>query len=54
MFDAVRMLLLHVAAEKALPLDVRIPNPTTVKAIVAARKGKGKRMDSAGTLLADL
>jgi DNA-damage-inducible protein J len=54
MSDAVRMLLLRVAAEKALPFEVRIPNRTTVKAIQAARKGKGKRMDSAGALFSEL
>src|ERR1017187_8296129 len=29
--DAVRMLLVRVAAEKALPFEVRVPNATTVK-----------------------
>jgi DNA-damage-inducible protein J len=28
--DAVRMLLVRVAAEKALPFDVKVPNTTTV------------------------
>ena len=41
--DAVRMLLVRVAAEKALPFDVKIPNATTVKAMRAADEGKGKR-----------
>jgi DNA-damage-inducible protein J len=43
---AVRMLLVRVAAEKALPFDVKIPNATTVKAMRAADKGKGKRLTS--------
>jgi DNA-damage-inducible protein J len=47
---AVRMLLVRVAAEKALPFDVKIPNATTVKAIRAADKGKGKRLKCAGAL----
>ena len=34
--DAVRMLLVRVAAEKALPFEVRVPNATTVKAMRAA------------------
>jgi DNA-damage-inducible protein J len=38
--DAVRMLLVRVAAEKALPFDVRVPNATTVKAMRAADKGE--------------
>lgn len=39
--DAVRMLLVRVAAEKALPFEVRVPNATTVKAMRAADRGKG-------------
>ena len=52
--DAVRMLLVRVAAEQALPFDVKIPNATTVKAMRAADKGKGKRLNSAGALFKDL
>jgi DNA-damage-inducible protein J len=52
--DAVRMLLVRVAAEKALPFEVRVPNATTVKAMRAADKGKGKRLKSAGALFKDL
>ena len=40
---AVRMVLVRVAAEKALPFDVRVPNAATVKAMRAADKRKGKR-----------
>ena len=52
--DAVRMLLVRVAAEKALPFDVKVPNPTTVKAMRAAGRGKGKRLKSADALFKDL
>jgi DNA-damage-inducible protein J len=52
--DAVRMLLVRVVAERALPFDVKVPNPTTVKAMRAADKGKGKRLNSAGALFKDL
>jgi DNA-damage-inducible protein J len=52
--DAVRMLLVRVAAEKALPFDVKVPNPTTVKAMRAADTGKGKRQNSADALFKDL
>jgi DNA-damage-inducible protein J len=45
--DAVRMLLVRVASEKALPFDVRVPNATTAKALRAAEKAKGKRLRSA-------
>ena len=52
--SAVRMLLVRVAAEKALPFEVKAPNATTVKAMRAAEKGKGKRLKSAGELFKDL
>jgi DNA-damage-inducible protein J len=52
--DAVRMLLVRVAAEKALPFDVRVPNATTIKAMRAADKGKGKRLTSTDALFKDL
>lgn len=52
--DAVRMLLVRVAAEQALPFAVKVPNPTTVKAMRAADKGNGKRLNSAGALFKDL
>ncbi|HEX4594300.1 MAG TPA: type II toxin-antitoxin system RelB/DinJ family antitoxin [Bryobacteraceae bacterium] len=53
-FDAVRMLLLRVAAEQALPFVVKVPNATTVKAMRASARGKGKRYKSANALFKDL
>jgi DNA-damage-inducible protein J len=52
--DAVRMLLVRVAAEKALPFAVKVPNPTTVRAMKAARRGRGKRFKTATALFKDL
>jgi DNA-damage-inducible protein J len=52
--DAVRMLLVRVAAEKALPFDVKVPNATTVKAMQAADRGGGKRFKSTDAALKDL
>jgi DNA-damage-inducible protein J len=52
--DAVRMLLVRVAAEEALPFEVKVPNATTVKAMRAADRGKGKRLNSADALFKDL
>ena len=52
--DAVRMLLVRVAAEKALPFDVKVPNTVTVKAMQAADQRKGKRFKSADALFRDL
>ena len=52
--DAVRMMLIRVADEKALPFEVRVPNSVTVKAMRAADKKKGKRFRSAEAVLRDL
>lgn len=52
--DAVRMLLVRVAAEKALPFDVRVPNAETVAAMKELDEGLGKRFDSLEDLMADL
>jgi DNA-damage-inducible protein J len=52
--DAVRMLLVRVAAEKALPFAVKTPNAITVKAMRAADRGMGKRLRSAGALSKEL
>jgi DNA-damage-inducible protein J len=52
--DAVRMLLVRVAAEKALPFDVKVPNATAAKAMRATDRGKGKRLKSAGAVFKDL
>jgi DNA-damage-inducible protein J len=54
MSDAVRMLLLRVAAEKRLPFEARVPNAKTVKAMRAADRGEGKRLDSPVALFRDL
>ncbi|MGA3098594.1 MAG: type II toxin-antitoxin system RelB/DinJ family antitoxin [Bryobacteraceae bacterium] len=52
--DAVRMMLVRVAAEDALPFEVRVPNSTTVKAMEAADRGEGRRFSSPEALLKDL
>jgi DNA-damage-inducible protein J len=52
--DAVRMLLMRVAAEQALPFDVRVPNAATRKAMVDARRGATKRLRSLPDLLRNL
>ena len=52
--DAVRMLLVRVVAEKVLPFEVRVPNAATAKAMRAADRGKGKRLNSADALFKDL
>ncbi|MGA2610634.1 MAG: type II toxin-antitoxin system RelB/DinJ family antitoxin [Terriglobia bacterium] len=52
--DAVRILLVRVAAEKALPFHVKVPNTTTARAMQAADRGEGKRFKSADALFKDL
>ena len=52
--DAVRMLLGRVAAESALPFDVKVPNATTAKALQAANRREGKRFESPRALFKDL
>ena len=52
--DAVRVLLTRVAAEKALPFEVRVPNATTRAAIDEARRGKLRSFRTVDDLMADL
>jgi DNA-damage-inducible protein J len=52
--DAVRVLLIRVAAEKALPFEVKVPNATTRAAIEEARRGGLRSFSSVDDLMADL
>jgi DNA-damage-inducible protein J len=52
--DAVRVLLTRVAAEKALPFEVKVPNATTAAAMREARKGGLPSFDSVSDLMDDL
>lgn len=52
--DAVRVLLTRVAAEQALPFEVKVPNAKTRAAMAEARRGGLKRFASVGDLMADL
>lgn len=52
--DAVRVLLTRVAAEKALPFEVKVPNTVTRTAIEEARRGGLRSFDSVDDLMADL
>ena len=52
--DAIRLLLLRVAAEQRLPFAIQVPNATTVKAMEELNDGKGKRFNSAAELFQDL
>lgn len=52
--DAVRLLLTRVAAEKALPFEVRVPNRGTVAAIEAGERGEVSRATSVAAMIAEL
>jgi DNA-damage-inducible protein J len=51
--DAVRVLLTRVAAEKALPFEVKVPNATTAAAMREARKGGLTSFTSVSELMSD-
>jgi DNA-damage-inducible protein J len=40
--DAVRILLVRIASEKAIPFEIRVPNSVTIAAMEAARRGEGE------------
>lgn len=52
--DAIRLLLVRIAADKTFPFTVKTPNATTRKALTQLEKGKGKRFASADELFKDL
>jgi DNA-damage-inducible protein J len=52
--DAIRMLMLRIAAERRLPFDVEVPNATTASAIAELEAGKGEGFATIGELMADL
>jgi DNA-damage-inducible protein J len=52
--DAVRVLLTRVAAEKALPFEVKVPNAATAAAIREARAGGLASFNKVSDLMADL
>jgi DNA-damage-inducible protein J len=52
--DAVRVLLTRVAAEKAPPFEVKLPNPATAAAMQEARKGGLRSFSNVADLMADL
>jgi DNA-damage-inducible protein J len=52
--DAIRMLLVRIAAEKALPFEARVPNAETVAAKEELERGEGRKFASVADLMADL
>lgn len=52
--DAVRLLLIRVARDKALPFEPFRPNAETIAAMEDARAGRLETFDSIEALMADL
>jgi DNA-damage-inducible protein J len=52
--DAVRVLLTRVAAEKALPFAVKVPNAATTSAMREARKGNLRSFKNVPDLMSEL
>jgi DNA-damage-inducible protein J len=52
--DAIRLLLVRVAKDKALPFEVKAPNAETRAATAELEAGKGERFESVAALMADL
>jgi DNA-damage-inducible protein J len=54
MSDAIRLMLVRVAEEKALPFDVYEPNEESLRAIAELERGEGQRFETVEELMADL
>jgi DNA-damage-inducible protein J len=52
--DAIRLMLVRVVAEKALPFSVEIPNAETIAAMEEARRGGLPRVNTVEELMAKL
>ena len=52
--DAFRLMMVRIAAEKALPFEPLVPNADTIEAMKAARRGELATAGSAEALLAEL
>jgi DNA-damage-inducible protein J len=52
--DAIRLLLVRVAAEKALSFEIRVPNAETRAAMAELERGAKKSFESVAELMSDL
>jgi DNA-damage-inducible protein J len=52
--DAVRILLTRIAAERAMPFEVRVPNRETLEAMEAGERGEVSRAASVAAMMAEL
>jgi DNA-damage-inducible protein J len=51
---AIRLLLVRIAREKALPFEVKVPNNETIAAMEEARRGEGKKHRSVAEMMKGL
>ena len=52
--DAIRLLLIRVAAENALPFEIKVPNAETREAMAELERGAGQCFDGVAELMSDL
>ena len=52
--DAIRMMIVQIAKDKALPVEPFMPNEETIAAIEAARRGEVMKVGTIENLFADL
>lgn len=52
--DAIRMMIIRIAREKALPFEPLVPNDETIEAMKAARRGDLEKASSPDHLLKKL
>jgi DNA-damage-inducible protein J len=52
--DAIRLLLVRVAADKTLPFQIKAPNAETQAAMAELEEGVGASFDSVADLMSDL
>lgn len=52
--DAVRVFLTRVAAEKAIPFEIKVPNEATIQAMDEARQGNLPAFSNVAELMDDL
>ena len=52
--DAIRLLMVRVATEKAMPFKIKTPNRTTREAIAELEAGKGHKSGSVAEMMAAL
>jgi DNA-damage-inducible protein J len=52
--EAIRLMLVRVASDRALPFDVRSPNAKSTKALKAAEAGEVVRHATVASIMADL